>query len=144
MTLLLMTPQQVGERLIGRRTIPFPPHMLPVIALSLIALLSAGWLVCSCILKKKGMNESTFLIDKSKGRVIITLIILFLGVWTINVIGFIASSALVTGLLLVYFGVKNWKTILILTAATSLFIYVFFEVFMKIPLPEGSIFAGKG
>lgn len=90
------------------------------------------------------MNESTFLVDKSKGRVIITLIILFLGVWAINVIGFIASSALVTGLLLVYFGVKNWKTILILTAATSLFIYVFFEVFMKIPLPEGSIFAGKG
>lgn len=139
-----MTPQQVGERLIGRRTIPFPPHALPVIALSLIALLSAGWLIRACILKNHSMNEPTLLFNRSKFRVIITLIILFLGGWAINVIGFIGSSALVTGLLLVYFGVKNWKTILILTTGTSLFIYVFFEVVMKIPLPEGILFTGKG
>lgn len=145
--LLLLTPQQVGDLLTQDRVgmVSFRPYVFPLISLLIIALLSVGWLVHTCILKNNIMNENIFSFDKSEVkrvvRAITTLIILILGACAINVIGFIASIAIMTGVVLVYFGVKSWKTISILTVAMPLFIYVFFEVFMEILLPEGIIFS---
>jgi Na+-transporting NADH:ubiquinone oxidoreductase subunit NqrB len=69
---------------------------------------------------------------------------MFLGAYAVNILGFIATSVVMTGLLLIYFGIRDWKTILSLSIGMPLFIYIFFEVFMKIPLPEGIIFVREG
>lgn len=142
--LLLSTPGQIEEPLM-EILMPVLPYLLPVFALSMIILLSAGLLLVQIFnLKRISINETPSLFDKSKLRLIPTLIILFSGVYAVNIVGFITTSGLITGLLLVLFGARNWKAILILTIATPLFIYVFFEEFMKIPLPEGIIFIVEG
>ena len=142
-TLLLLTPQHVGEKMLRSTSTSFLPYILPIVSLSILTLLSAGWLIQTCISKEDRMNKTILLFEKSKIRVIVTLIILFFGCYLVNIVGFIASSVIMIGLLLVYFGLRNWILILGLSLATSVFIYVFFELLLKVPLPEGIIFLGR-
>ena len=143
-TLLLLTPGAIEEQGLSSGELSFPPWAFPAIVLSILTLISLWWIVNAFISNKKTMNESVIFFDKSALRVITTLIIMFLGVYAVNILGFIATSVLMTGLLLIYFGIRNWKTILSLSIGMPLFIYIFFEVFMKIPLPEGIIFVREG
>jgi hypothetical protein len=143
-TLLLLTPGAVEEQGLSSGELSFPPWAFPATVLSILTLLSLWWLVNAFISNKNSMNESVIFFDKSALRVITTLILMFLGAYAVNILGFIATSVVMTGLLLIYFGIRDWKTILSLSIGMPLFIYIFFEVFMKIPLPEGIIFVREG
>jgi len=141
--LLLLIPYQIGKRLIGRRSIAFPPSTMPYIALSMMALFSAVWLILLLRSKndeKEQADSSLISSGESIVRVSITFFILCLGAIFINRIGFISTSFFLTVLLLFYYGVRSWKMLLSISAAISLFTYAFFKLFMKIPLPAGILF----
>ena len=75
-------------------------------------------------------------------RVLSTLVILVLGWFSIQFVGLIACTGMITATLLIHFGVRDWKTILVLGGLMALFTYLFFQVGLKIPLPEGILFYG--
>lgn len=139
-SLLLLTPQQVLTRKIAIRSVPLKTWVMPFIGLSMVAILSIVLIATTYLSRKTHMDRLTTSLNESPLRVIITYIILALGVWSINVLGFISTSVIMTGVLLTYFGVRNYFVILILGVMIPVFIYLFFTVGMKIPLPRGALF----
>lgn len=139
-TLLLITPRHVGENMLRATSTSSLPYVLPIFSLSVLVVLSLCWLVQTCLSRNIRMNDKVVLFESFKIRAIITLAILFFGFSLITFFGFITSGIILVALLLVHFGVRNLLAILILCGLTATFIYVFFEVLMKIPLPKGSVF----
>ena len=139
-SILLLTPNLVMKYQMGGRVLPFSSRTFPSICLIAIILLTMVWIV---LLVRKGIWEidsSIARFDKTQIRVLITLGILIAGKYAVDLIGFVATNALLTGSLLFFFGIRRIKVLLFLSLTTSLFIYLFFEVLMKIPLPKGLIF----
>lgn len=87
------------------------------------------------------MDKFGSLFVKLKFTVLTTLIIFVLALFATNIIRLTGTSLIMPHVLLIYFGGKKWGTILIVSKATSLFIYFFFEALLNVPLPRGLIFA---
>ena len=139
---ILLAPLLVAKSLKEIAEVPYlRPDSFPVFSLSMMALISAWSLFNTLVLKKRYVDEKADSDSKmSLLRLTVTLIILVLGWLSIQIIGLIAGTGLVTAALLIHFGVRDWKTILIMGGLMPLFIYLFFQVGLKIPLPEGMLF----
>jgi len=145
--LLLLIPQQVKgiltKDIFGM--IGFPPYVFPAISLVAIALLSIAWLVQIHWFQNAGTgtDEGSVSFDQAEIRkvirAIITLCILVIGAFSLKIIGFIPCIALMTAGLLAFFGLASCKMIATLAITMSLFIYFFFQTFLKILFPEGFI-----
>lgn len=84
--LLLLIPYQIGKRLIGRRSIAFPPSTMPYIALSMMALFSAVWLILLLRSKndeKEQADSSLISSGESIVRVSITFLSYVLGLYSL-------------------------------------------------------------
>jgi len=141
--LIVLAPLLVAKSFKGTAEVPYLlPQSFPIFSLAMIALISAWSLFRIFFIGKKPVENERAdpLQKKSMLRVLVTLIILVLGWFVIQVIGMIATTVLVPAALLIHFGVKDWKTILVLCGLMALFTYIFFQVGLKIPLPEGFLF----
>jgi MFS family permease len=57
-----------------------------------------------------------------------------------SVLGFFVSTTLAMIVLLFYFGVKNWKGILLFLVVVLGFLYLFFVKALKVVMPDGLLF----
>jgi hypothetical protein len=138
--MIWLTPHLIMELHLGQTNIPFKATTFPYYLLFGILVLSGIWLVRILLGKSPDVVEAPFVFDKSKLRIVITFFIIFLGTCAISLIGFNVVIALMTGSLMLYFGVRNWRTTLIVSVMNSVFVYCFFEVILLIPLPKGLLF----
>ena len=73
-------------------------------------------------------------------RVIVTACGFAIYLFIIGYVGFFPASFLFFVLLMAYFGVRNWKTLLFIPVALLFMIYFIIERLLRFPLPEGGIF----
>jgi hypothetical protein len=111
------------------------PFFLPTIVAVIIAGLSLGLLIQSTKLPPSSQP-----IPRGKrmwNRLIWIMVWCFIYGITIEKLGYLLSTGLVTFALLIYFNRKNWILNIIFSLGTPLAIYFLFNTLLKVPMPKG-------
>ena len=85
-------------------------------------------------ISEKGVSKSAV----AKAHIAFAIIAAY--VILIAVIGFYPATAVFCPAIMLYYGLRKIKILLLVTVIQALFIYLIFEVQLKIPLPSGIIF----
>jgi hypothetical protein len=111
------------------------PFFLPAIVALVIGALSVTILVQSLRSPKSGSGPSQG--KRMWGRIVwIVFWSLLYGV-TIENLGYLLSTGIVTLALLAYFNRHRWFLNIIFSLITPLSIYILFDMLLKVPLPKG-------
>jgi len=81
------------------------------------------------------------LISKPVRKVTLIIFLLFGYVLTMQQVGFLIATPIFLATFFVYLGVRNLKTLLVLTLVTPMFIYIVFEKLLMVFLPQGLLFS---
>ncbi len=111
------------------------PFFLPAITALLIGGLSLALIVQSPRASdKKGAPPGG---KRMWNRLIWIVIWCFLYAFTIEKLGYLVSTAVVTLALLAYFNRRKWALNVLFSIVTPLSIYILFDSLLKVPLPKG-------
>lgn len=81
------------------------------------------------------------LISKQVLKVTLIIFLLFGYVLLLQQVGFLIATPVFLVIFFVYLGVRNLKTLLVLTVVTPIFIYIVFEKLLLVFLPQGRLFS---
>lgn len=117
----------------------FSASVFPKFSLILLLILSTMLLVTN--LKKKNNeniteNNSEFK-NQSIGRVILGLTIIMSYVFLFQYLGFILGTLFVMICFMWFFRVRNLLLLIFIPLLTTALVYIFFEIFLKVQLPDG-------
>jgi len=139
--LIWVIPQEVvvspHDRFTGPATFPKGITLL-ILGLSVVYLIGA---LREYLSLPKGDQAESQSEDKPQySRLFIFLFILILYVTGMERIGFYVSTALFLAVLMVWFDRKNFIGIVLMATAIPLFIYLVFEVGLRVMMPRGLLF----
>jgi len=111
------------------------PFFLPAIVAFVIGALSVTILVQSLRSPKSGSGPSQG--KRMWGRLVWIVLWCFLYGITIESLGYLLSTGIVTFALLAYFNRQKWIINVVFSLITPVSIYVLFDTLLKVPLPKG-------
>lgn len=111
------------------------PFFLPAIVAFIIGGLSITILIQS--FKFSSKEDITSNKKRMWNRLIWIIVWCFIYGITIERLGYLLSTGLVTFALLAYFNRKNWLLNIIFSLGTPISIYFLFDTLLKVPLPKG-------
>ncbi|MBI5966308.1 MAG: tripartite tricarboxylate transporter TctB family protein [Deltaproteobacteria bacterium] len=111
------------------------PFFLPTIAALIIGALSLTLLIQSLKQPKAGPAPSAG--RRMWGRLIWIMFWCALYGITIENLGYLLSTGIVTFALLAYFNRRKWVINIVFSLATPISIYILFDTLLKVPLPKG-------
>lgn len=124
----------------GKQTTPtLSPTFFPKFCVILIAILAFFLLIISGR-KTKEERKKPMLGKKEKIRIILTMLAVFAYIYLIGLIGYWIMTPIFLGTIMIFFGVRDWRTVAFVTLLSVVGIYIFFQKFLKILLPLGSFF----
>ena len=112
------------------------PGFFPMIIAGIVFFLCV--LLLNSLRKQKDTNEPIF--TKTTATVFMSLIITSVYIAVIAVLGFPLATFLYLFGLMKFFAVKGWISPLIISASTTVIIYVVFTMFLSVLLPRGMLF----
>lgn len=136
----VLVPYQIEKPklFMGRSLTNLEPSLFPRVSIIALFVLSVWYLTHSFQLKEencfKELNRS------SSVRVLVTYIVFALYAVLLELLGFIASSALMVCFLMYYYGNRNLIIFLTVFISAPLAIYYIFTRILKVSLPEGILF----
>jgi putative tricarboxylic transport membrane protein len=133
--LYIIIPYEVEEppMLFGRSTSALDPKLFPTIIAVLFFLIGVWYIFESFGLREK--NDFKLLTRGNLTNIAISVIVLFFYALTLERIGFIISSFLVTTCLTLYYGSRNILGILIVTIVIPVGVYYIFTRWLQVYLP---------
>ena len=137
---LALIPSQVLTRKVGERTIPFPPSAFPFLALSFLALMAAlmaarNWFSPSA--GSEGLPGGPL-----RTRALVPVATFALYILLVEWFGMLPATLVAVALFAFQLGLREWRTLALIALLTPLFIWVFFERFLGVVLPEGRLSGG--
>lgn len=111
------------------------PFSLPAIVAFIIGGLSITILIQS--FKSSSKEDITSNKKRMWNRLIWIIVWCFIYGITIERLGYLLSTGLVTFALLAYFNRRNWLLNIIFSLGTPISIYFLFDTLLKVPLPKG-------
>jgi len=115
------------------------PSFIPGVAVISIIALSI-FILLESIFKREGQaaeNKETRII---RPRGILAFAIIAGSVYLIDFFGYLIGTSITLSLLLFYFGVRDWKTILLMVIGVTSTLYFLFQRLANVMLPPGRIF----
>lgn len=73
-------------------------------------------------------------------RVLISIALFVLYIAITPLLGYLVASALIMAAYLLHFGLRRWKTVVLLSVLLPVVLYLFFAKVMLVVLPKGSLF----
>jgi hypothetical protein len=93
------------------------------------------------LVNKKAWTKSKHLINQTAiVRVLALFGIALLYYWLMGILGYILTSMLILPVLMLFYGYRQYKVIVIISIAFPLIMYYLFVTFMYVPLPKGILF----
>jgi len=111
------------------------PFFLPTIVTLVMAGLALALFVQS--LKAPETQPAASQVKRMRMRIVWILLWCSIYGFTIETMGYLLSTGIVTFALLVYFYHRSWFWNIVLSLATPISIYVLFDKLLKAPLPKG-------
>ncbi len=111
------------------------PFFLPAIVALIIAGLSIALLVQG--LKQAQVGPESSQGKRMWGRLVWIIIWCFLYGITIESLGYLLSTGIITFALLAYFNRQKWIINTVFSLITPVSIYILFDTLLKVPLPKG-------
>jgi len=111
------------------------PFFLPTIAAVIIAGLSLALFIQST--KFSPANQAIQSGKRMWNRLVWIIVWCFIYGITIEKLGYLLSTGVVTFALLAYFNRRNWILNIIFSLGTPLAIYFLFDTLLKVPMPKG-------
>jgi len=112
----------------------FPGFVLGGFFLLCVILFVQGVIKTTRNISDKGLNRSAV------GKAHIAFAIIIAYVILIVVVGFFPATVVFCPAIMLYYGLRKIKILILVTVIQALFIYFIFEVQLRIPLPAGIIF----
>ncbi len=112
---------------------------MPWALVSILALLSI-WLLLQNALNKSRENFDPKLSGKEGAGVLSLTVLVYVYVKAMELFGFVWITPFFLGLLMVIAGSRKWKEIVVVSIASTLCVYVFFQKIFIVILPAGKIF----
>jgi putative tricarboxylic transport membrane protein len=134
--ILLLIPSQIKAVVQGETGMS--PSFIP-------ALVAAGLILAGLGLLAKAYFTDTVhpAIDVSRAgllRVLTSLLLLIAYTVLFPLLGFVTASGLCLGVLIIFFGSRSWRKILMSAVLVPIVLWIFFEKLFLIPLPHGILF----
>ena len=134
--ILLLIPSQIQEVVQGGTGMS--PSFIP-------ALVAAGLILAGLGLLAKAYFIETAhpALDVSSAgllRVLTALLLLIAYTVLFPLLGFVAASGLCLAVLIIFFGSRSWRKILMSAVLVPIVLWIFFEKLFRIPLPHGLFF----
>ena len=111
------------------------PFFLPTIVTLVMAGLALALLLQS--LKGPEIQPAAPPVKRMRQRIVWILLWCMIYGFTIETMGYLLSTGIVTFALLVYFYHRSWFWNIVLSLATPISIYILFDKLLKAPLPKG-------
>jgi len=140
LVMLALVPSQVLEPKFGARSIAFSPKTMPVIALTLMAILGALMAIGPALARQDPEPSPPEGLPQIRVLLPIGLMVAFVA--SIDQIGLVLASGLCITALAYLFGNRNAWVIAILATAVPGAIWLIFARSLRIFLPEGRLFEG--
>jgi putative tricarboxylic transport membrane protein len=137
----LIIPNQIPELMRYDASMGLSPAVFPKLAVFLIAGFSIV-LIFHDLRSKTNAPVKTEVAIKlgSKTRIVTTFIILIAYVFLIDILGYFVTTPITIGVLMWYFGERNWFLIPSIAILTTAGLFGFFRYIMYIILPKGILF----
>jgi putative tricarboxylic transport membrane protein len=111
------------------------PFFMPAITALVIGGLSVALIVQAL---KRSRKEAASPVGKRMWNRLIWIVFwCFLYAFTVEKLGYLLSTGIVTLALLAYFNRRKWVLNVIFSLLTPLSIYILFDTLLKVPLPKG-------
>lgn len=126
----------------GRRpglTSKFLPKVITVSMMILGALLVMNEYIP--LESRKAIEVRIEMTRHEKTRALVTMLIIAGYVYAVSLFGFLFPTMLALGMLMWYFGERNWAVIVLTSVGLSWVLYYFFGKIMMLLLPRGWIFS---
>lgn len=126
----------------GRRTgltSKFLPKVITVSMMILGALLVMNEYIP--LESREAIEVRTEMTRQEKTRALVTMLIIASYVYIVSLFGFLFPTMLALGMLIWYFGERNWAIIVLTSVGLSWALYYFFGKIMMLLLPRGWIFS---
>jgi len=124
----------IPTQVAGMREAIYPQSIIIWIAISSVLLILKSWKGASKKILHKSQNE------KGIVRVIAIATLCLVYILMINFLGFFISSFVFLVILMLSFGIRDWKILITIPIIFLLFLYILFEKLLVFPLPKGIIF----
>lgn len=115
------------------------PRFFPTSIGVILLILGLCLVINNFFIIRKHQNTSVAPKQGKKGnyfRVLIVNLVILSYIYLLEWMGYISSTIIVLALLIYFFGEKNWKVNVIVSAFVTVICYYFFSKLFLIPLPE--------
>lgn len=115
----------------------FSASIFPKFSIILLLILSIMLVIASIKKKENTKSSNPEFENQSFSRVILGIIIIIAYLILFQYLGFILGSFLIMIFFMWFFRVKNIALLIIIPILTIFLVYLFFEIFLKVQLPDG-------
>ena len=120
--------------LFGQKSNGLDPAFFPQLVATCFLLIGLGYLYASFSLNDvngfRGLKRDNYV------SIGFTIVMMIVYAATLQPLGFVAASALVVGVLSVFYGARHWLSVVIAALAVPAIIYVVFRRVLAVSLPE--------
>lgn len=116
------------------------PSFFPKLSVIVIAILALILMVCSLVWREQKREPEHISVRKDAIRVTLTICMTIVYIYMIDVFGFWITTPVFLGIMMMYLGVRRWRTTIAVSVFMVVGIYLFFQRFLHILLPSGSLF----
>jgi hypothetical protein len=105
-----------------------------------LGIVGAAMMIAELVNKKAWIKSKNLINQTAIIRVLALFGIALLYYWLMGILGYILTSMLILPALMLFYGYRQYKVIVIVSIAFPLIMYYLFVTFMYVPLPKGILF----
>ena len=115
------------------------PHFMPWLLAAILFVLSGCLLIINALGKTRENFEPKIALKEVVSVIVLTVFV-YVYVNAIQLIGFLYITPFFVAALMWISGARKWKQILIISAGSTVGIYLFFQKVFRVLLPQGTLF----
>ncbi len=105
-----------------------------------LGIVGVAMMLAEIVNKKAWSNKKHMINQTAIARVLALLGLALLYYWLMGILGYLLTSMLLLPVLMLFYGYRHYKVIVIVSIAFPLIMYYLFVTFMYVPLPKGILF----